>query len=92
MEVTELVYVHGEFFEHRDEIRRVFDMNQKKWDKEDIAERLGLSPALQKHELISTLLTLLETSPLLASCSSFPKLAVTVPRKRDDYKVWMKII
>lgn len=61
--------------------------NPKKWTREGIADHLGLDPALRQHELISTLLTLLETSPLLASCETFPKLSVTVPRKRDDYKV-----
>lgn len=64
--------------------------NQKKWTKEVIATELGLAPALQKNELISTLLTVLESSPLLAESTQFPKLHEVAPRKRDDYKVTLR--
>lgn len=63
----------------------LFDMNSA-WTQQNIANFLGLSPAVTRIQIVADALAVLENSPLLDDQSVFPKLPKRAPRKRDDYK------
>jgi len=56
------------------------------WTQQNIANFLGLSPAVTRLQIVADALAVLENSPLLDDHTVFPKLPKRAPRKRDDYK------